>query len=344
MPPRSVALEPPWGPGSRLIRGTGGMLRLRRGPVGEIARLARTLAWLDSPAAVPWPESDTRGTPHLLDYRGGSWILTSYHLGPSLEQALRRWGAPPPAQGLRLALRCAQLVGSIHERGGLAGQPDARAWLWSGGRPMLPDPGAPLPPRIQAPEVILGEPPGAAADVYALALLAGQILAGEGPEWPPLVLRLERAPCWPASSHLPPTVASVLTSCLDPDPQGRPLLVELLGQLAACALPPTRWSLRTPSGRCLHMEPGQVMLVGRQLPGGPRVDLDLSSEPKGMTVSRRHAWVVLRGSGILEVQACHPDSTRIQLDARPMVGGHGQLHPGEVLLLGAVELRLVPTQ
>ncbi len=81
-----------------------------------------------------------------------------------------------------------------------------------------------------APEVLAGEPPTEASDVYALGALAWHCLTGYGAPQTPIRLDAETV-----RSHVGPQLAEVVAACIDPDPAQRPRSEELAGRFFAAA-------------------------------------------------------------------------------------------------------------
>ncbi|MFD1054076.1 serine/threonine-protein kinase [Terrabacter terrigena] len=73
-----------------------------------------------------------------------------------------------------------------------------------------------------APEVLLGDEPGEAADVYSLGAVAWFCLTGNGA--PDTMTRLDLDT---VVSHVGPEMAEVIAQAIDPDPQRRPAAAEL---------------------------------------------------------------------------------------------------------------------
>lgn len=170
------------------------------------------------------------------------------HIGPRARTlvdvlaACRLRGTPlPPALGMGITYRVAEIVGALHTAYA-DGAPRVHGHLHAGavlldgdGSVRLLGPGLPhldamLPPPpggadfvMPAPEVGRAEPASIATDVYGLATITCQVLADtNGPVTRPLALL----------SDASPAMRDVLTGALDPDPQARyasvPALLEAL--------------------------------------------------------------------------------------------------------------------
>lgn len=124
-----------------------------------------------------------------VDAAGRPWIASEWVDGPPLDA----WAAARPvAERLAQLLKVARAVAHAHERGVLHGDlKPAHVLVGADGEPRLVDfgigslldqPESPLPraltPRYAAPERHQGGPDSVQGDVYALGVIAGELLAG----------------------------------------------------------------------------------------------------------------------------------------------------------------------
>ncbi|MEQ4522074.1 serine/threonine-protein kinase [Nocardioides kribbensis] len=105
-------------------------------------------------------------------------------------------------------------------------------------RPGAGRPGAGTPGYL-APEQVAGEGLTPATDVWGLGVLLREALSGEEPT-PPARWRARRPAPVRVASHAPAELATLLAACGDPDPAGRPRLVDVRAVLAAYADDGTR--------------------------------------------------------------------------------------------------------
>ncbi len=196
------------------------------------------------------------GVPTLLDsgeVEGRLFLALEYLEGTTLRERLRSGRLPGP-EVLVLALSLADALDHVHCRGivhadlkpenvlvdpeglghlldfGLAEDLEAPGTGRSGGTP-----------RYLAPEVLRGERPGAASDLYQLGLVLFEALAGR-PAFPVRkrvedALRVRMDPP-PAPEWAPPALAQALEACLAPHPAGRPGSArELAAHMRAALMP-----------------------------------------------------------------------------------------------------------
>lgn len=321
-------------------RETQTVVRIRLGDPDLLARQASLLSRLSpQPSGTVWESTSETGWPRLLSHSEEGRLVTSYHPGLSLAEMVRRFGAPAPARAIGLIRQCAERLQELHQAGSPAGQPDLRSWICSAGRVMLPDPGFPNPPPAPAPEVLLGEEAGSAADVYALGTVAHGLLSGSVFD-PPGRERFDALPPQPpVYASLGDSLPALLANCLAPEPAARPQLSELIEALASAARSLPCLAFRTPLGRLFFLEEGQTATVGRNTGELGRVDLDVSDEPLGLTVSRRHARLCRRGLQ-LEVWSFAGTLDRIAINGSRLIAEPGRLGAGDRLRLGGVELHL----
>ena len=97
-------------------------------------------------------------------------------------------------------------------------------------------------PRYMAPEQTRGEPPGAATDVFALGIVAWELLAGrplfDGPDLPSILAAVRRADAPPldhVNVAVPPALAEAVARALSPDPARRGTAADLAAAAARAA-------------------------------------------------------------------------------------------------------------
>jgi WD40 repeat protein/predicted Ser/Thr protein kinase len=157
---------------------------------GALLREARLAARLDHPFAA-----------HIYDHgvdpdSGLPWVAMERVRGTPLDKLLAITGPPPTPRAIALLERLAQVIDAAHAAGIAHGdiKPSNVVVLAEGGRslPKLIDFGLARPledrgestggsPAYQAPERWAASPPDRAADVYAFAALAYELLSGAPP-------------------------------------------------------------------------------------------------------------------------------------------------------------------
>jgi serine/threonine-protein kinase PknK len=97
-------------------------------------------------------------------------------------------------------------------------------------------------PEHVAPETLRGEPDGPWSDVYGLASTLAAALIGTSPfarrpdeRVEALISRKLMSPAPPLPASVPPALSQTIRRALDPDPTGRPSLIQLRQELAAAA-------------------------------------------------------------------------------------------------------------
>jgi serine/threonine-protein kinase len=231
-------------------------------------RECEALVALEHPNVVPVYDAG--------EVAGRGYLVMRLATGGTLAERLRR-GRPAPAEALAILRQVASALDAAHGAGRLHRdvkpsnvllEPDGHAWLADFGlartTEATTETGEGLivgTPSYLAPEVIAGGRAGPAADRYALACLAYELLTGE----PPFVA--ERAePLLYAHVHRPPPSAAArapglsvavdgaLARGLDKDPERRPssagaFVADLASSLDAPTLPMTLVQDRAPTER-----------------------------------------------------------------------------------------------
>ena len=185
---------------------------------------------------------------------GVPYISMEYVRGLTLEYLLRQTRGVPCAAGLFLARQVASGLAAAHAVGILHRDiKPANLILEPGGNAKLMDFGVALPiraagaasgragiagtPYYLAPEVLEGDEPSVAADLYSVGVVLYEVFGGARPF--PLEQRLEalveikrRPPAAPpargAAAPMPPELERLVLRCLDPDPARRPQSAEAL--------------------------------------------------------------------------------------------------------------------
>jgi serine/threonine protein kinase len=182
---------------------------------------------------------------------GTPYIVMEYVAGRKIADVLRAEGAFPLRPGLRILVQLTEALADAHSRGVVHRdvRPDNVFWVPGEERAVLTDfgiagiletgaevitrltrPSEPLgDPAYRSPEQLAGAPLTPAADIYALGLLAYELLTGTRPY-------VAEGPGEVAAAHLrqaprnlrdllpdaPPDLAVLLLQCLSKEPQHRP--------------------------------------------------------------------------------------------------------------------------
>nr|MDT0659190.1 protein kinase [Micromonospora sp. DSM 115978] len=211
--------------------------------VAAFAAEAAILAELDHPGVV---RSLDR-----VEHDGRPALVLELIDGEDLRARLRRRGPVPPAVAANVVAQVADTVAYLHGRGVVHGdiKPGNLLIPHDGGPIRLIDFGAArrtgtvaqpwatqATPEYVAPEVVAGERPAPATDVYALGIVLFELLCGRSPYrgGPPSEVLGRHAGCVPVPTPgLPPALWSMIEDCLAADPARRPAATLLAAKLRA---------------------------------------------------------------------------------------------------------------
>jgi non-specific serine/threonine protein kinase len=276
---------------------------------------------------------------HGVEVRDGMvGLWTELVRGQTLEERLAAQGPLPVEEVVRTGIDLARALAAVHDAGLIHGDvKTANAMVEEDGRTLLMDFGAGTrrhmtatlvhgTPLFMAPELLRGDPPSVAGDLYALGAVLYRLLTGRYPvdasDWDELLERQsrgERLPLEELRPGLPAPLVRGIERALAPDPANRPVTAsefelylraafdsnagswtEELGGGRVPGLPQfaTRFIGRRTellAVRRLLVEPGLVTLIGAGGAGKTRLAVraaqDLASGmPDGVT------WVDLSGA------------------------------------------------
>ncbi|GAA4479334.1 hypothetical protein GCM10023094_24310 [Rhodococcus olei] len=185
---------------------------------------------------------------------GRPYIVMPYHARGSLDARIRRHGPLPLEEALRLGVKIAGALETAHRHGILHRDvKPGNILLTDYGEPALTDFGIAHiaggfetttgivtgSPAFTAPEIIAGEPPSPAADVYGLGSTLFAALTGHaaferrsGEQLVAQFLRITAEPVPDPREHgIPDEVSAVVESAMSGDPGSRPSAAELGRQL-----------------------------------------------------------------------------------------------------------------
>ncbi|KXX61255.1 protein kinase domain-containing protein [Rhodococcus sp. LB1] len=187
---------------------------------------------------------------------GRPYIVMPYHAQGSLDERIRRHGPLPLEEALRLGVKIAGALETAHRLGILHRDVKPGNILYTDyGEPALTDFGIAHiaggfvtttgvvtgSPAFTAPEVVAGEPPTPAADVYGLGATLFAAVTGHaaferrsGEQLVAQFLRITSEPVPNPREHgVPEDVSSVIEGAMSAEPEGRPSALELGQQLQA---------------------------------------------------------------------------------------------------------------
>lgn len=177
----------------------------------------------------------------LTDHR----VATVFDLvdGASLRSTVDARGHLRPGETVTVVLPVCDAVAALHRAGAIHGDVSpGNILITAGGRPLLADLGGARvagtgavvvgTPGFVAPEVLRGEAPSMAADVFSLGAVAWFCLTGSAPPQSPIRMSLEEV-----TSQLGPELALVVADSIDPEQSRRPSAQRLTEALYASAPP-----------------------------------------------------------------------------------------------------------
>ncbi|MFC9557700.1 protein kinase [Rhodococcus sp. NPDC056960] len=222
---------------------------------------------------------------------GRPYIVMPYCAQSSLDERIRRHGPLPPDEALRLGVKTAGALETAHRLGILHRDvKPGNILITDYGEPALTDFGIAHiaggfetnagivtgSPAFTAPEVVAGDPPSPAADVYGLGATLFAAITGHaaferrsGEQLVAQFLRITSEPVPNPREHgIAEDISAVIERAMSADPRDRPSAVELGRQLRECQLhhgfPVDEMAM--------HPEPGAVQggssVVGGRSPEG----------------------------------------------------------------------------
>lgn len=174
------------------------------------------------------------------------WLATEYVAGPTLQQAVEIHGPLPETAVRRLAAGLAEALAAIHKAGLVHRDLKPSNVILGGDGPRVIDFGISRAvrhsgltevgvvfgtPGFLSPEQVLGEEVGAPTDVFSLGAVLVFAATGRGPfgegDTSSLVYRAVHAE--PELTQVPASLRTLIMTCLQRDPAGRPDPSQLLG-------------------------------------------------------------------------------------------------------------------
>jgi tetratricopeptide (TPR) repeat protein len=170
-------------------------------------------------------------------------------------------------------------------------------------------------PVFMAPEVIMGERPAKASDIWSFGVVLYRMLAGrqpfEGRSLPALFYAIEQGEPPPLEPSTPAGLARLVARCLSKQPWDRPgSFTEILAYLEAGPSAPVQVSLPTPApevadtllGRARELETLSHLIAGAAQGTGATI-LVTGEAGTGKTALARHARKVAAGRGFPCIEA-----------------------------------------
>ena len=185
------------------------------------------------------------------------WLATAYVDGPSLSEAVAKYGPLPAGSVRALAAGLAEALAAVHALGLVHRDLKPSNVLLASDGPRVIDFGISRAadtttvtstgqsvgsPGYLSPEQAMGEEVGPASDIFSLGAVLAFAGTGAGPfgagSLPALVYRVVHQP--PALDEVPAELRPLIERCLAKDPGDRPAAADLLAELADVQ-PGARW-------------------------------------------------------------------------------------------------------
>ncbi|GAA2682801.1 serine/threonine-protein kinase [Streptomyces lunalinharesii] len=249
------------------------------------------------------------------DLAGGrSWIATEFLAGPTLDDAVTRFGPLDDAAVREVARSLAGTLQDVHATGLVHRDVKPPNVVLTSRGPRLIDFGIarpehgltltrtgqiPVTPGYGAPEQVLGQRVGPAADVFSLGAVLAYAAAGRpaytGAEITAVLYEVVHGE--PDLAAVPEALRYLLAPCFAKDPKARPLPSQVAAAAAAPRQPEKLWK----SGR-LGEEIRRREVAARRVtarPAGPATGAGPDTAGGGPGVSRRRLLLAAAGGGAL---------------------------------------------
>ncbi|WBP84685.1 outer membrane protein assembly factor BamB family protein [Kitasatospora cathayae] len=277
------------------------------------------------------------------------WLATAYVPGPSLSQAVRRYGPLPEASVRTLGDALARALAAVHRAGLVHRDLKPSNVLLAADGPRVVDFGiaravdgdrltrtgvAIGTPGFMSPEQANGQVVGPASDVFSLGSVLVFATTGRGPfdsDSGPAVQLYKVVHERPDLADVPDGLRPLVEHCLAKEPERRPALVELQERLSAGAavdwLPaPVATAIAVQSAAVLELEtprpgqrPGAVATAAAQSEGRPRraVLLGGAAALAAVVAGGAAAWRLTDRSGGATGSATSGPNSPDDTDSRP---------------------------
>lgn len=302
----------------------------------------RREAWLASRISHP-------NVVAVYDYfslREDHYLVLELVDGPGLRSLLEETGPLPAPIAARLALEISRGLAEMHARGVIhAGVQPGHVLISRWGEVKLRGLGAgremgeelppiPLEPTpYAAPELIRGDPPSPAADVFGLGALLHELLSGRPPgEARDLPAGVDRG------------LARLAGRCLSPDPARRPRLTDLIAELERVipepASPDCRTEIATWLWEIRTLQPGEAPT---RRPATPQEPIAVKPTSKPASAGRRRtpspalafamviALALVAGWGVQRQVFSGPNGVELEQEQTPPVSASAAELPASVV-------------
>ncbi|MBB5936147.1 serine/threonine-protein kinase [Streptomyces zagrosensis] len=245
---------------------------------------------------------------------GRPWIATEFLAGPTLDDAVRRYGPFGDALIREVARSLASTLRDIHATGLVHRDLKPSNVVLTSGGPRIIDFGiarpehgltltqtgqVPVTPGYGAPEQVLGRRVGPAADIFSLGAVLAFAATGRPPYSGAAVAALlyEVVHGTPDVELVPAPVRHLIEPCFAKDPVARPLPE----WVADAAQPPhgseRLWTIGPLADEIRGLEAAARRLVGDEGPAGPRPGHAPDLPAGGARPARRRLLLALAGGG-----------------------------------------------